>query len=149
MLYSDRNNSENLQLLPALFSSALDELLKRNRITTLETWVDFAVRRQYEFPLLYVAEAETARRRGNFEMGEIRALQAATTLPTSAGHLIARSYALAGECAHHDYRPLDALRHHTDGGAFADTAPAKTRALWGQFTAAVQIESDDADDFLW
>jgi ATP/maltotriose-dependent transcriptional regulator MalT len=140
--------SSQLHLLPALFEAALPALIAQNRLATLDSWISFAHERQYEFPLLLLAEAETARRRAQFELGEVRALQAATMMHRSSSALIANAYAVAGECAHHAYRPRSALEHHILSETFAATAAAKERALWGQFTALIQLEQQDPSAHL-
>jgi len=134
----------HVELLPTLFESALSDLLAQSRLLTLDRWIGFAIEHDCEFALRLLAEAETARRRAEFEVGEVRALQAATTVPPASRAVIAHAYSVAGECAHHDYRPGDALRHHADAERFATTPRAIERAIWGQFTAAIQLEAEGA-----
>lgn len=130
-------------LLPLIFERGLDDLLMESRISTLEKWVIYATQSAAAFPLLDLAEAEVARRFGNYEVGEVRALQAARTL-NSQNPFCARAWAVAGECAHLACRPSHALKYHKQAETLAMNIADVRRAVWGQHVAAVSFEVGDA-----
>jgi LuxR family maltose regulon positive regulatory protein len=137
-----------LALLPRLVEAALDPLLDECRVATLERWIAFANARGGDFPLLRLAEAEVSRRVGRFGFGEARALQAAEALSRDSHRWTSRAYALAGECAQHEYRPLDASKNHGMAESHAHTLADTRRAVWGQFLAVLYNEDLDAGDLL-
>lgn len=95
-----------------------------------------------------MAEAEISRRLGRFGSGEARALQAGAALAETRDSRTSRAYALAGECAHHDYRPADALSNHRLAEQHALTDVDTRRAIWGQFVAATHTETDNLRNLL-
>lgn len=138
---------QRLDLLPALFEEALDDLLVESRISTLEAWVAHASQQGAEFPLLDLAEAEIARRLGSTDLGEVLAVQAARNLE-STNRFCSRAWAVAGECAHLGVRPTDALVYHAQAELHARTSDDARRALWGRHVVEVQFEAEDAGKAL-
>ncbi len=140
--------SARFELLPSLFDSALDPLLEERRVATLEHWVSFAIRTGCEFPLLLLAEAEIFRRLGRFDTGEARALQSASALGGTSTRWLSRANVLAGECAHHDYRFVDAIDHLRRAEEYASATTDRRRAVWGQFVSTVQTGDLGARELL-
>jgi ATP/maltotriose-dependent transcriptional regulator MalT len=135
-------------LLPPLFEASLDLLLAEGRLATIDKWISYAREQSGTFPLLYFAEAEMARRSGHFKLGEARSLQAAEELEAQKSPWLARAYALAGNCAHLDYRPEDAAAHHVRAEEAAQNPADAQSALWGRFIVAAAYEADDAESLL-
>lgn len=140
-------NLQRADFLPAVFEKALDDLLKDSRVSTLEKWVEYATQCAADFPLLELAEAEIARRLGDYDVGEVRALQAARTLEDGSTFR-SRAWAVAGECANLASRPTNALRYHKEAERLALSTPDARRAVWGQHVVAVQFEIADAHEPL-
>lgn len=137
-----------LNLLPDLFDAALDDLLEERRIATLESWVAFGIKRGCDFPLLMLAEAEISRRSGRFDVGEARALDAARCFTETGSRWISSAYALAGECAHHDYRPNDAADHQRQAEEHTLSPTDARRVLWGRLLSTAQSESSGGEQLL-
>lgn len=134
-------------MLPALFENSLDDLLAQSRISTLEAWTAYSTHCAAEFPLLDLAEAEVARRLGDIDVGELRALQAARTIDTSS-RFCSRAWAVAGECANLASRPEDAAEFHQRAEATAISPRDVHRALWGLYLVAAQSELEDPQPIL-
>lgn len=131
-------------VLPRLFESSLDHLLKLNFVTTLQTWAAYARSHGAEFPLLDLAEAEIASRHGDSRTGEIRAVHAAQRFLQLDVNRAAQAFSVAGLCAHRQMRYAQAHAYYDRAQA---TTPHPTRrrlAQWGKFVVAIQIESEDA-----
>lgn len=136
------------EMLPILFESGLDALLEATRLRTLETWIDRALDSGLQFPALDLAEAELALRKGDFDAGEARALQAARAYSEIADPVVSRALALAGECAHLSMRPTDAALHLQEAEQLAESPVDARRALWGQFVVATQFETHEQSALL-
>ena len=135
-------------LLPDLLENGLAALLEANRLRTLETWIQRAIHTGGDFPALDLADAEIALRRGEFDAGEARALQAARAYEEAGHPSASHAFALAGECAHLSVRPSDALLYHQRAEKLAQSSAHARRAVWGQFVVATQFETSNVHELL-
>ncbi len=134
-------------LLAPLVENAIDELLGASRISTLETWLTYARSTVGDSPIFALTEAELARRVGDLELGEARALQAARHFePTDPN--CSRAWAVAGECAHLMADREHALAYHACAEEIAPDHAAARRAVWGQLVVAIQYEIGDPRGIL-
>jgi LuxR family transcriptional regulator, maltose regulon positive regulatory protein len=128
-----------------LIEEALERLLAEGRSATLERWLEFAGSHAVQSPVIDLAQAEIAFRRGEHRVAEVLALQSAHGL--NADHpLIARAYYCAGQSASLTNRLDIALNHHRQAQRLARDPVQIREALLGQLLAAVELEADEIDD---
>jgi LuxR family transcriptional regulator, maltose regulon positive regulatory protein len=128
-----------------LIESALDRLLVEGRSATLERWLDFARSHDVQSPVIDLAGAEIAFRRGEHRLAEVLALRAAQGFATDHP-LVARAYFRAGQSASLTNRLDVALTLHRHAQRLAHDPAQVREALLGQLVAAVELEVDDIDN---
>ena len=106
-------------------------LLDEGRLSTLTRWTTVARERRASSPILDLAEAEIAFRRGRDRESEALAAQAAR-LFNRDDPLRGRSYYVAGQAARLGDRSDDSLKHFRLAEEFAGTQEDLREALWGQ-----------------
>lgn len=128
-----------------LIEGALERLLAQGRSPTLERWLDFARSHTVQSPVVDLAGAEVAFRRGEHRLAEALALRSARGFPE--GHpLVARAYFRAGQSASLTNRLDLALALHRQAQRFAHERVEVREALLGQLFAAVDLEVDEIDE---
>jgi LuxR family transcriptional regulator, maltose regulon positive regulatory protein len=124
-----------------LIEGALDRLLTEGRSATLERWLGFARSHAVESPVIDLAGAEIAFRRGEYRLAEVLSLRAARGL-TADHPLIARAYFRAGQSASLSNRLDLALTLHQQAQRLAHDPVQIREALLGQLVAAIDLEAD-------
>jgi LuxR family transcriptional regulator, maltose regulon positive regulatory protein len=131
--------------LESLLQEALDELLETARLSTIETWCDFAADADVDQPVFSIARAEVALRCGRHAEAQSFA-EAAASSGESA--LTFRGLAVAGRAAHLASREENGLELFRRAEAAASSEPERRDALWGQLLCAVELELPEAASTL-
>src|SRR5262249_11496919 len=135
------------QRLVTLMESSLRELLDDARFPTLETWVATGMNRRADAPVVDLAAAELAFRKGERFIAEAFAAHAGPRFPE--GHsMTSRAYSLAGTSAHLSYRTEIALEYHREAQELATTTADHREALWGQLISLLNLEDPSAENAL-
>ena len=93
----------------SLIEEALDDLLNSARLATLSTWVDRAMRKGLESPIVLVARAEVDLRHGLHTSAEAIAMRAAAELDRESSDVHFRALEVAARAAHVGSREEEAL----------------------------------------
>jgi DNA-binding CsgD family transcriptional regulator len=128
-----------------LIEGALDRLLAEGRSATLERWLEFARSHGVESPVIDLAGAEIAFRRGEHRLAEVLALRSAHGF-TEDHPFIARAYFRAGQSASLTNRLDLALTLHRRAQRLAQDPAQMREALLGQLVAAIDLEADQIDE---
>ncbi len=131
--------------LEALVEEALDEFLETARLSTIETWCDFAADADVDRPVFSIARAEVALRHGRHAEAQSFAEVAAASADPA---LIFRGLAVAGRAAHLASREEDGLVLFRRAETAARSEPERRDALWGQLLCAVELELPEAASTL-
>lgn len=126
-----------------ILHEALEELLRSGRVATARRWVDLARRRRLDEPIIDLADAEAALRRGDHRH--------ALTLGSRASERLelldetARAALVAARAAH--LQDLRDVAKHWFKRADVAGARASTRALaiWGQFLVEDEEQSSELE----
>lgn len=135
----------DLELLARIMENALDDLLQAGRSTTLKSWVQARTALGTHAPIDSIVSAELRFREGHY--GEAQHL-AVTASESSSGEIQARAYLIAGRAAHLASREEDALRFSQLAQAASEEPALRERAMWGELSAAVDMELPEAVDLL-
>ena len=127
--------------------SGIASLVRDSRLPTLTRWVEFAMSRRIESPVLDLAEAEIAFRNGERGETEQLALQAAQH-PSEHESFGSQALSLAGRAALLNEHLDLALEYQTRAMALARTDDAKREALRGRLTAAAKLELDSVQQIF-
>ncbi len=133
---------EYAELLDEMIEASLAEVFSSGRQSTVERWVSFGEEHRLDSPLLFLAEAELASRRGRQGLAEALAAQAARTLPEGSP-IVSKAWYLAGRSAHLADRYVQGREHHRLAEAAAQTPEDLRNALWGQLMTSGQLGSDE------
>jgi ATP/maltotriose-dependent transcriptional regulator MalT len=139
-LVARRGATEHLE---PLLREAQDELLGAARLSTLETWTDFAERSGLDGPTFALARAEVALRHGRFSEAQTQA-EVAATEPQQRF----RALCVAGQAAHLASREEEALALYRRAESEAGTEDERRDALWGQLGCLVDLELPEASQTL-
>ncbi len=129
-----------------LIRDALDDILNSARLATLETWIDRALRRGGESPIVLVAKAESELRQGLHTSAEAHARKACLGSPGS--DVMYRALEVAARAAHIGSREREALELYREAGAAAPDAARHRKVLWGQVMCAGALELSEAHDLI-
>lgn len=132
------------RLLPDLIEASMERLLVLGRTKTLRAWVAAAAQ---DAPSVRLAGAELALREGRFYESEALAVHAARDLGDFPD-LAARAYLVAGRAAHIAAREEEAQTYYQQAAEVAESPELVRRAEFGEFQAAVELESMDVPDRL-
>jgi DNA-binding NarL/FixJ family response regulator len=131
--------------LETLFASALDDLLETAHLSTIDTWCDAAARAGLDRPLVSIARAEVALRRGRLVEAQAFAEVAAAGNDEAS---IFRALATAARAAHLASREEDALELYRQAEAVAQSEAQRRDARWGQFLCGVELELPETGRML-
>jgi ATP/maltotriose-dependent transcriptional regulator MalT len=136
------------RLLAKLFDASLVQMLDEARLPTLANWIAAATSRGADFPIVDLADAELAFRRGDLRRAEALACQAARRFER-AHRLSSRAFWIAGSSAHLMFRDEAALEYFRDAETTSTSGSDNWQALWGQFLASETLEREtDAAELL-
>jgi ATP/maltotriose-dependent transcriptional regulator MalT len=128
-----------------LIEEAVERLLAEGRSATLERWLEFARSHAVQSPVIDLAQAEIAFRRGDHRLAEVLALQSAHGF-TADHPFIARAYFRAGQSASLTNQPDVALTLHQEAQRLAQDPAQAREAVVGQLLAAIDLEADQIDE---
>jgi LuxR family maltose regulon positive regulatory protein len=127
------------ELLDALLDRALDDLLSKGRLATLERWLEEAHRLIPSAEVAALAEVELAFRKGRWSEAEDRARRLATRVPRQHA-LASRALFRAAQVAQLDDRPAEALELLSEARARSTTSRDLRRVLWSRFITLTDLE---------
>lgn len=130
-----------------LLSSALYDLLERGMLTTLEQLVLFARQENSDTPVVDLAAAELSFRQGLHKRSRSLAASAALRLDEQS-ELVSRAHCRAGHAAYFSDDVNNAALSFELARRTAQTQGDRQKAIWGQFLAALDCESDEAASLL-
>ena len=134
---------ESDELLIELIEASVDNLLASGRLASLAAWIAYADSRPVRAPILALAKANLALRRG--------AVKEAITLGLAAAAdrgLAGRGLVVAGRAAHLSFEDAYALDLHRRAERAASTPDDIREAIWGQFVCASDLELEEATTIL-
>ncbi len=150
----DRSDFDDLYILARTFSGdvtlreltnlVIRDVLERNEIGALHRWLNHAVAIRLETPEVDLAAAESAFREGRYQQSELLAERSSAQFDTRA-RLRSRALFRAGLSAHHSNQTEKALEYHGRALEAAIDESDRLQALWGTFTAALELERDPTD----
>jgi LuxR family maltose regulon positive regulatory protein len=124
----------------------LDPMLSDGRLATLQRWIDFGLSAHTQTPIVDLAEAELAFRRGEHERAYVLASQAAVRLENP--DLAARAHVRAGHSALLASKESTGLDHFRSAKTLARSWEGRREALVGLYFAASELDAPDAADAL-
>jgi LuxR family transcriptional regulator, maltose regulon positive regulatory protein len=127
------------ELLNALLGRALDDLLSKGRLATLERWLEEAHKLIPSADVAALAGVELAFRKGRWPEAEDRARHLAIRLPRQHP-LASRALFRAAQVAQLDDRPADALELLSEARARSTTPADLRRVLWSRFITFTDLE---------
>ena len=127
------------KLLTALLTRALDDLLSKGRLATLERWLDEAHKLIPAAEIAALAEVELAFRKGRWAEAEDRARHLAVRLPQEHA-LASRALFRAAQVAQLDDRPTEALELLSEARIRSTTSADLRRVLWSRFLTLTDLE---------
>jgi LuxR family maltose regulon positive regulatory protein len=127
-----------------LVEAGLDEMLAQGRLSTLERWLTYARAQAIAAPVLDLAHAEIAFRRGLHMKAWSLASRAAGAFGSQHPRA-SRAFLRAGQSAHLGAREELALDLHRRAREAATTDDEKLEAVHGLLSAALDLELDDVD----
>jgi len=133
--------------LESLVSNAMYDLLDRGMLAILAQFLQYGTSRLDDSPVLELATAELAFREGFHERSLALAHSAAERLRDNTP-LASRAYCRAGHAAYFLDEIGSASSNFEQARTTAQTPEDRRKAIWGQFLAALDCESDSAVDFL-
>jgi ATP/maltotriose-dependent transcriptional regulator MalT len=141
------NRFRRSDLLDELLSGALPPLTAQGGLATIRGWLEFGREHRFNSPYLDLADAELAFREGKYDRSASLAKLAAATLPPS-DPLRSMAYYRAGQSRSLMDDCHGALDHFQSAYTSATTIVDSRNALWGQFSAAFELEQTLASNLL-
>jgi LuxR family maltose regulon positive regulatory protein len=127
------------ELLTTILTRALDDLLSKGRLATLERWLEEAHKLIPSAEIAALAEVELAFRRGRWAEAEDRARRLAIRLPE--GHALAsRALFRAAQVSQLDDRPTEALELLSEARVRSTSSADLRRILWSRFLTFTDLE---------
>ena len=123
-------------LLPALLTASLEEILASGRTATLATWVRDS---RATAPIVRLATAEVAFREARYYEAEALAALAASDL-AAAPHWAAQANFVAGRAANLASRETQARSYYERAGKLAQDTRHARRAALGELVAMIELE---------
>ena len=127
------------ELLNALLGRALDDLLSKGRLATLERWLEEAHKLIPSADVVALAEVELAFRKGRWPEAEHKARHLAMRLPRRHP-LASRALFRAAQVAQLDDRPSEALELLSEARIRSTTSADLRRVLWSRFITLTDLE---------
>jgi DNA-binding CsgD family transcriptional regulator len=137
----------NAEQVDRLIELSLERLLAQGRLPTLERLLSLARARQVHSPVVDLASAELAFRRGEYRRAEALAVTAAKRFDASH-HLRPRSYFRAGQSASLNNRLDLALTLHRRARSLSHDPSEIREALLGELFAALDLELSGTDEMI-
>lgn len=137
--------TEAYDLMPQLVEVSMEHVLLSGRIATLARWTSLARGRGIHNPFLDLAQAEIAFRRGRHGEAHALAIEAARCLPPDH-EAYAQANVRAGQSAYFRDRYEEALVRFEV--AATGRPLVRRQALWGSFIAAMDLERENAAEYL-
>jgi ATP/maltotriose-dependent transcriptional regulator MalT len=125
--------------------SALPDLVRRGRVTTLRRWGVVGRRAGADAGLVDYADAEVALRDAAFERAIALSENAARML---TGDLAARAHVLAAQAANLTERAARAQRHFLAAERLSESPETRQAALWGRFNQTLDRQRSGISERL-
>jgi LuxR family maltose regulon positive regulatory protein len=138
---------EAMASLPMLLRHSLDDLLHQGRVATIRQWLDHARAALLHDPMIDLAEAECALRRGDVREAIFFSRRAARTI-TQDDEKRFRIVVLAGQTSHLADDFPAALSYYECAQNAATTVKQARDALWGLFAATHHSEGPGSEAIL-
>ena len=129
----------------ALLTRALDDLLELALLPTIVGWCQVAASSLVDAPIVAVARAEVAQRRGRHAEAQAFAEVAANG---SVDDLRFRALSLGGAAAHLASREVEAMEAFQRAEAAASCDRERREARWGQLICATELELPETRGLL-
>jgi LuxR family maltose regulon positive regulatory protein len=126
------------RLAEKVIECALDDLLNRGRIETLQTWKERAPA-GLEAAVLELVEAELAFRHARHERALVLAKRATSSLPDDHP-LRPRAFLCAGQAAYFSDQTSEGREYSERAAELARSRRERASALWLRFTASTELE---------
>jgi DNA-binding CsgD family transcriptional regulator len=128
-------------LIVSTLARGVADVFDSGRITTVSRWLELAHQRGIEAPILLLADAEVALRRGDNARAQAIGEHAGSLL---SGDLAARAFLAAARAAHFRDEGTESSRLCELAIESATTPTTKADALWGQLATARERSTADA-----
>jgi len=125
-------NGLSIEIVPSLLKRALDPLLSVGRTMTIERWLSTLEFRADNPPIVHLALADCAFRRGDFALAKREAMRATTDAASPS--IAARAFVHAAQAAYFS-DDSDAQELAAQALERSSSIPARRSALWVQFLA--------------
>jgi LuxR family transcriptional regulator, maltose regulon positive regulatory protein len=135
------------ELFLELLEASVDDLIENGRLETIDRWLEHAATEGVRHPLVDLAGAKLALRRGEHSRAEILATTAAEALEP-AHPALANALVTAGQAALLGDDSNAARDLFKRAQATASSRRDRREALLGDFFAAMELEHQDAPDLL-
>jgi ATP/maltotriose-dependent transcriptional regulator MalT len=135
------------ELFIPLLEASLDDLIENGRLETIERWLEHASAESVRHPLVDLAAAKLALRRGEYARAEILATTAAEEL-AQAHPALANALITAGQAAMLGDNANAARNLFARARTTASTRRDRREAVLGDFFAALELEDQDAPELL-
>jgi ATP/maltotriose-dependent transcriptional regulator MalT len=126
-------------LLPDLVERALESLLEQGRTTTIDQWLTLAHQLKLRSPVLDLANAELALRRGAWREALVLGSNAGDAFP-DRHWLTSRALNCAARAAHFSDQGDVAVALHTRARTVARRPQDVRESLWGKFVSQSEVE---------
>jgi len=124
-----------------LFDAALCQMLEHARLSTLERWIARATSRHLDSPLVDLADAEVALRKGELARAEALACQATRRFRREDPN-VSRAWWIAGTSSHLASNDAASASYFKKAEGLAMCEDDVSRAIWGRFLAADCLEQN-------
>ena len=145
--FSLQQSLPRAELFIPLLEASLDDLIANGRLETVDRWLEYASAEDIRHPLVDLAAAKLALRRGEHARAEILATTAADALEP-AHPALANALITAGQAAMLGDNSNTARVVFRRARAAAATRRDRREALLGDFFAALELEHEDAPVLL-
>jgi DNA-binding NarL/FixJ family response regulator len=130
--------------IPILLGRALDDLLDSALLPTVARWCSVAVSERVDAPIVALARAELALRRGHY--AECQAFAAVVSHQSNS--LRFRALLLAGRAANLASRETQAMALYQQAEQAASNEAERRNARWGELVCAIELELPEAVPLL-
>lgn len=131
-----------------IVATASEHLLAQGRTETLSKWLDLLGGAIFSNTRALLARVEVLIRDNRLSEASALALEAASRLTAADDPSASRAWYLAGQASHLLSKDEQALQCHCRARETARTSRDHLRAIWGLLTAAVELELDEAKQYL-
>jgi ATP/maltotriose-dependent transcriptional regulator MalT len=140
-------SQQDLATASEIVGEAAQAFLSTGRVETLSKWLDVCGRQVVSHPSALLAKVEILTRQGHLSEALGLAKEVCERMPETGQHA-SWAHAAAGEAAHFTSQDEEALAFHLKARDLSTSSEDTRRALWGAFLASVDLERDNAEQYL-